>query len=93
VGLWTHAASGRVYRRECGSLELFVLVQRHPTQHGIETTAVAARARWAAEPLATASSLIAYTVISLAFVAFRFHLAALRAHDLIDDSEKAFLIA
>jgi hypothetical protein len=35
---------------------------------------------------------IAYPVISLAFVAFRFYLAALRAHDLIDDS-KGFLIA
>jgi len=30
----------------------------------------------------TAPSLIAYTVISLELVAFRFYLAALRAHDL-----------
>lgn len=37
-------------------------------------------------------ALISYPVIALAFVAFRFYLAALRAHDLIDDS-KAFLIA
>jgi hypothetical protein len=37
-------------------------------------------------------ALIAYPVISLAFVAFRFYLAALRAHDLIDDA-KSHLIA
>ena len=52
------------------------------------TAAVAARWAWAAKPLATASSLIAYTVTSLAFVVFRLYLAALRAHDLIDDSKK-----
>ena len=46
-------------------------------QRGRETTAaVAARARWAAKPLATASSLIVYTVVSLGFVAFRFYLSA-----------------
>jgi len=33
VGLWTHAVSGHVYRGEAGFLELFVLVQRHPTRH------------------------------------------------------------
>jgi len=49
-------------------------------QHGIETATVAAH--WAAKPLTTAPSLIAYTVISLELVAFRFYLAALRAHDL-----------
>ena len=37
-------------------------------------------------------ALIAYPVISLAFVAFRFYLASRRAHDLVDDS-KALLIA
>ena len=37
-------------------------------------------------------ALISYPVIALAFVAFRFYLAALRAHDLIDDS-KSYLIA
>jgi hypothetical protein len=37
-------------------------------------------------------ALIAYPVISVAFVAFRFYLAALRANDLIDDAT-GFLIA
>jgi len=37
-------------------------------------------------------ALIAYPVISLAFVAFRFYLASLRAHNLVDDS-KELLIA
>ena len=39
--------------------------------------------------MATASSLIVYTATLLTFVAFRFYLAALRAHDLIDDSKKS----
>jgi len=76
VGSWTHAASERVYRGERGFLELFVLVQRHPTRyrdgHG--------GCSRAAKPLTTTPSLIVYTVISLEIVAFRFYLAALRAH-------------
>jgi len=70
-----------VYRGEYGFLELFVLVQR-----GIETTGVAAR--WAAKPLVP-PLLSSHTP---SFVAFRFYLAALRAHDFIDASKKAFLI-
>jgi len=60
-------------------------------QRGIETAMVAAR--WAAKPLTTAPSLIAYTVTSLEFVAFRFHLAALRAHDLNQHLKNTFLNA
>jgi len=71
--------SRNLYRGEHSFLELFVLFQR-----GIETAAAAAR--WTAKPLVTASSLIAYTVISLEFAAFRLYLAALPAHDLMISS-------
>ena len=51
-------------------------------QRGIETAAVAAR--WAAKPLIP-PLLSSHTP---SFVAFRFYLAALRAHDLIDATKK-----
>jgi len=55
--------------------------------NAIQQTA-AVVARWAAKPLVP-PLLSSHTPT---FVAFRFYLAALRAHDLIDASKKAFLI-